>query len=80
VGVGPTYLSGFWNDEEHTLHVPDALVWNGNVFYRSKRLEVFVRFTNFTNERYFLGSSFADTMLITEAPPMQTSLGVTVKF
>jgi hypothetical protein len=45
----------------------------------SKKFEVFVRFTNFTNEKYFLGSSFADTMLMTKAPPMETSLGVKVK-
>ena len=80
VGVGPTYTSAFWNDEEHTLKVPDAFVWNGNVFYRVKKFELFLRMQNFTNQKYFLGSSFADTMLITKAQPMETSISVKVKF
>jgi hypothetical protein len=80
IGVGPTYTSGFWLDEEHTLHLPSAVVWDGNIFYKGKRIDLFLRFTNFTDVRYFLGSSFADTMLVTQAPPFQTSFSARLKF
>lgn len=78
--VGPSYYSSFYLDLEHTLDCPSALVWNGNIFYRCKRFDVMLRVKNFTNESYFLGSSFADTMLVTKAPPIESSISFKVKF
>ena len=79
-GVGPNYKSAFWLDNEHTIRLPRALVWNANLFYKTKRFEVLLRLSNFTDEDYFLGSSFAPTMIVTKAKPFEANLTTTVRF
>ena len=80
VGAGPSYKEDFWLDNEHTLKLPDALVWNANVFYRTKRYEIFLRLNNVTDEDYFIGASFAPTMIVTKAKPFEANLTLTMKF
>ncbi|MBL9207072.1 MAG: hypothetical protein JNN01_18420 [Opitutaceae bacterium] len=79
-GVGPNYKSAFWLDNEHTIRLPKAVVWNANLFYKTKRFEVLLRLSNFTDEDYFLGSSFAPTMIVTKAKPFEANLTTTVRF
>ena len=79
-GVGPSYKAAFWLDNERTIRLPKSLVWNANLFYKAKRFEVLLRLSNFTDEDYFLGSSFAPTMIVTKAKPFEVNLTTTVKF
>ncbi|WP_221033117.1 TonB-dependent siderophore receptor [Actomonas aquatica] len=80
LGVGPSYKEDFWLDNERTLKLPDSLVWNANVFYKTDSYEVFLRLNNFTDEDYFIGSSFAPTMIVTKAKPFEAQLSLKVKF
>lgn len=80
VGAGPQYKSSFYNDNEHTIKLPDALIWNANVFYRGKTWEAFLRLNNITSEEYFIGSSFAPTMIVTKAEPFNWEVSVKYKF
>ncbi len=80
VGFGPSYKEAFWLDNERTLRLPDALVWNANLFYKAERWEVFARFNNLTSEDYFLGSTFAPTMIVTKAEPFEAQVSFKIKF
>ncbi len=80
LGVGPSYKEDFWLDNEHTLKLPDSLVWNANVFYKTESYEVFLRLNNITDEDYFIGASFAPTMIVTKAKPFEAQLSLKVKF
>lgn len=80
LGVGPSYKEDFWLDNEHTLKLPDSLVWNANLFYKAESYEVFLRLNNVTDEDYFIGSSFAPTMIVTKAKPFEAQLSLKVKF
>ena len=79
-GAGPSWKSSFWNDNERTIRLPAATVWNANLFYKTKRWETTLRLSNVTDEDYFIGSTFAPTMIVTKAEPFQTQLTVTLKF
>lgn len=79
-GFGPQYKDEFWNDNERTVKLPDALVWNANLFWRGDKWEVFSRFNNITNEEYFTGSSFAPTMIVTKAEEFNWEVSVKYKF
>jgi len=79
-GAGPAYKQDFWLNDEHTIKLPDSLVWNANLFYKAKRFEVLLRFSNLTDEDYFLGSTFAPTMIVTKAKPFEVSLTTAIKF
>ncbi|MCF3648575.1 TonB-dependent siderophore receptor [Synoicihabitans lomoniglobus] len=80
LGVGPSYKESFWLNDEHTLKLPEVTVWNANLFYRTDRYEVFLRLNNFTDEDYFIGASFAPTMIVTKAEPIEAQLSVKFKF
>jgi outer membrane receptor for ferric coprogen and ferric-rhodotorulic acid len=80
VGAGPQYKSSFYNDNERTIKLPDALIWNANVFYRGKTWETFLRLNNITSEEYFIGSTFAPTMIVTKAEPFNWEVSVKYKF
>ena len=80
IGVGPSYKEDFWLDNEQTLKLPDALIWNANLFYRTDRYEFFLRLNNLTNEDYFIGASFAPTMIVTKAEPLEAQLSMKFKF
>ncbi len=79
-GVGPQYKSSFYNDNERTIKLPNALVWNANLFWRGDKWEVFARLNNITSEDYFIGSSFAPTMIVTKAEPFNWEVAVKYKF
>jgi len=79
-GVGPSYKEAFWLDNENTLRMPDSMVWNANLFYRTDKYEIFLRLDNFTDEDYFIGSSFAPTMIVTKAKPFEAYLTAKFKF
>ena len=79
-GVGPSYKEEFFLNDEHTLTLPESTVWNANLFYRNDRYEVFLRLNNFTDEDYFIGSSFAPTMIVTKAEPFGAQLSLKFKF
>ncbi len=79
-GAGPSYKEAFWLDNEHTLRLPESLVWNANLFYRANTWEIFLRLDNLTDEDYFIGSSFAPTMIVTKAKPLEAYLSVKLKF
>lgn len=79
-GAGPQYKDSFFNDNEKTIKLPSALVWNANLFYRGDTWEVFLRLNNVTDEDYFIGSSFAPTMIVTKAEPMNWEVSVKYKF
>lgn len=80
IGAGPSFKSKFWLDNEHTIRLPKATVWNANLFYKSKRFDALFRISNLTDEDYFLGSSFAPTMIVTKAKPIEYNVTTTVKF
>ncbi len=79
-GLGPSWKDAYWLNDEQTLRLPASLVWNANLFYRAKRFEVFLRLNNFTDEDYFIGSTFAPTMIVTKAEPFTAQLTTTVRF
>ncbi len=79
-GFGPQYKSEFYNDNEKTIKLPEALIWNANLFYRGTTWEVFLRLNNVTDEDYFIGSSFAPTMIVTKAEPFNWEVSVKYKF
>jgi iron complex outermembrane receptor protein len=79
-GVGPSWKKEFWLNNEHTIKLPASTVWNANLFYKAKRFELLLRLSNFTNEDYFIGSSFAPTMIVTKAKPFEANLTTTIKF
>lgn len=80
IGAGPQYKSSFFNDNERTIKLPNALIWNANLFYRGRTWEVFLRLNNITSEDYFIGSSFAPTMIVTKAEPFNWEVSVKYKF
>jgi len=79
-GFGPQYKADFYNDNEKTIKLPSALVWNANLFYRGDKWEVFLRLNNVTDDDYFIGSSFAPTMIVTKAEPFNWEVSVKYKF
>lgn len=79
-GIGPQYKSSFFNDNERTIKLPSVLVWNANLFWRGDKWEVFARINNLTDEDYFIGSSFAPTMIVTKAEPVNVEVSVKYKF
>jgi len=80
IGAGPQYKDAFFNDNEKTIKLPSALVWNANIYYRGTTWEVFLRVNNVTDEDYFIGSTFAPTMIVTKAEPMNWEISVKYKF
>ncbi|HRE80870.1 MAG TPA: hypothetical protein PLN52_07465 [Opitutaceae bacterium] len=80
IGAGPSYKEKFWLNDEHTIRLPESTVWNANLFYKAKRFDVLLRLSNITDEDYFLGSTFAPTMIVTKAKPFEVNLTTTVKF
>ena len=80
VGVGPSYKEGFWLNNEQTLKLPEVTIWNANIFYRTERYEFFLRLNNLTNEDYFIGASFAPTMIVTKAEPLEAQFSMKFKF
>lgn len=80
IGIGPSYRESFYLDNERTLKLPSVIEWNANLFYRNDRFEVFLRLNNFTDEEYFVGSSFAPTMIVTKAEPFNAELSAKIKF
>jgi iron complex outermembrane recepter protein len=79
-GAGPQYKSSFFNDNEKTIKLPSAFTWNANLFYRGEKWEVFLRVNNVTDEEYFIGSSFAPTLIVTKAEPRNWEVSVKYKF
>lgn len=79
-GVGPQYKSSFYNDNERTIKLPNALIWNANLFWRGDKWEVFARLNNITSEDYFIGSTFAPNMIVTKAEPFSWEVAVKYKF
>ncbi len=80
IGLGPSYKESFWLDNEQTLKLPEATIWNANLFYRTDRYEFFLRINNLTNEDYFIGASFAPTMIVTKAEPLEAQFSMKFKF
>jgi len=80
IGAGPQYKSDFYNNNEKTIKLPEALVWNVNLFYRTEKWEVFARLNNVTDEDFFIGSTFAPTMIVTKAEPFNWEVAVKYKF
>jgi iron complex outermembrane receptor protein len=80
LGAGPSYKDKFWLNDEHTIRLPKSVVWNANLFYKSKRFDALLRVSNLTDEDYFLGSTFAPTMIVTKAKPIEVNLTTTLKF
>lgn len=79
---GPTYRDGYWHNYERTLRLPKSVIWNGNVFYRQERWEIFVAATNLFSEDYFYGSdpNFSSNAIITKAPGLEMNATFTFRF
>jgi len=60
----------FWLDFDRTKELPDAIILNASVRYRTDRWEAVFGVDNLTDEEYFLGSDpiFAANTLVTKAP------------
>jgi len=81
-GIGPTYRDGFFLNYERTLRVPSVILWNANLFYKGERVDLMLRFENFTDERWFKGSdgAFASNTLVTPGEPANVRFSVTWKW
>jgi iron complex outermembrane receptor protein len=79
---GPTFRDGYWHNFERTVRLPKTMIWNGNVYYRADRWELFLAVTNIFGEDYFYGSDpgFAANTIITKAPGAEANLTFTFKF
>ena len=79
---GPIYSAAYWHNFEHTIRLPETLVWNVNLFYRSEKWEIFLAIENLTSEDKYIGAepTFAANSLLTKAPPISWKLSCTYKF
>ncbi len=81
-GGGPTWSDGFWHNYDRTLRSPSSLIWNANIFYKSKNWDAILNIENLTSEDYYLGSepTFAANTLVTKAQPISWKFTLTYKF
>lgn len=82
VSGGPVWQDAFWLNFDRTIQLPEALIWNFNTYYRSKRFEMMLSVENAFDEEYFSGAEplFGANAVVTQAPTAACRLSLTYLF
>lgn len=80
--AGTMWSHKFYHNFEHTLVLPESLVWRGSVQWQHGPLALRLSVENLFSEDYFLGAdpNFSHNDLVTKAPLAETKLTATWSF
>jgi outer membrane receptor protein involved in Fe transport len=82
VAFGPHWRNAFYSSMDRTVRLPQSLVWNAMVYWKSEKLEVSFRVRNLTDEVYYYASDpvFSGNALVLRAEPRSYEIAATYRF
>jgi iron complex outermembrane receptor protein len=82
IAAGPHWRSSFYSSMDRSVKLPESVVWNALLYWRSGSWDASFRVRNLTNETYFYASDpvFSGNALVLKAEPRSYEFAVTYSF